>query len=196
MRKLALLLGLTGVLPLALPVVATAVPPEHFPVEHVDETFTIEGECDFPVVVHAEGDVRHTHFFDQEGNEIRDLTVFPNFRVTFSSLETGKSITTPAPSVEHVTLNPDGSAVITITGLSGHLIVGGGPPLASDVGRIVLFFSGTEDESQTFCSRPGCSTKGRSRSSATCWPIRKPKDEVRQRGRCSGCGPSGGGRRG
>src|SRR5215207_10412042 len=146
MRRLVLLLGLTGVLALALAVGARALPPEHFPVEHVDETFTIEGECAFPVIVHVEGDTRHTHFFDQEGNEIRDLTVFPNFRVTFTNPETGKSITTPSPGVEHVTINPDGSFVVTLTGLGGHLIVGGGPPLASDVGRIVFFFSGPEDE--------------------------------------------------
>ena len=146
MRRLALLLGLAAVAVLGPVGVARAVPPEHFPVEHVDETFTIEGECDFPVVVHVEGDIRHTHFFDQAGNEIRDLTVFPNFRVTFTNPETGKSISTVSPAVEHVTINPDGSFVVTLTGLGGHLIVGGGPPLASDVGRIVFLFSGPEDE--------------------------------------------------
>ena len=146
MRRLALLLGLAAVLVLGPVGVARAVPPEHFPVEHVDETFTVEGECDFPVIVHVEGDLRHTDFFDKAGNVVRELEVFPRFRVTFTNPETGKSISTVAPSVVHVTINPDGSAVVTITGLSGHLIVGGGPPLASDVGRIVFFFSGPDDE--------------------------------------------------
>jgi hypothetical protein len=146
MRKFALFLGLTSVLALAFAAGARAVPPEHFPVAHVDETFTIEDECDFPVVFHVEGDLRETLFFDRQGNVTRVLTVFPNFRVTLTNLETGKSITTPSPSVEHLTINPDGSAVLTVTGLSGHLIVGGGPPRAADVGRIVLFFSGPEDE--------------------------------------------------
>jgi hypothetical protein len=146
MRKLSKLLALTSIVTLVLAVGARADPPEHFPVEHVDETFTIEGECAFAVIVHVEGDIRHTHFFDQAGNEIRELTVFPNFRVTFSNPETGKSITTPSPAVEHLTINPDGSVVITITGLQGHLIVRGGPPLAADVGRLVLFFSGPQDE--------------------------------------------------
>jgi hypothetical protein len=146
MRKLALLLGLTGVLALALAANVRAASPEHFPVEHVAETFIIEDQCDFPVAFHVEGDVRETLFIDRHGNEIRVVTVFPNFRVTFTNLETGESITTPSPSVQHVTLNPDGSAVISVTGLSGHLIVRGGPPLAADVGRIVLFFSGPEDE--------------------------------------------------
>jgi hypothetical protein len=145
MRRPALLVGLAAVVVLVLGGVARAVPPEHS-VEHVDETFTIEGECDFPVVVHVEGDVRHTVFFDQAGNEVRELTVFPNFRITFANPEAGKSISTVSPAVEHVTINPDGSAVVTVTGLQGHLVVGGGPPLAADVGRIVFFFSGPEDE--------------------------------------------------
>ena len=146
MRRLALLLGLTAVVVLGAGGVARAAPPEHFPVEHVDDTSVIEGECSFPVVVHTEGDIRHTVFFDQAGNEIRELTIFPMFRATLSNPENGKSISTVSPSVEHVTINPDGSAVVTVTGLSGHLIVGGGPPLAADVGRIVFFFSGPEDE--------------------------------------------------
>jgi hypothetical protein len=82
MRKLALLLGLTGVLALALAANVRAVPPEHFPVEHVAETFIIEDQCDFPVAFHVEGDVRETLFFDRQGNEIRVVTVFPNFRVS------------------------------------------------------------------------------------------------------------------
>jgi hypothetical protein len=144
MRKLAVLLACTGLAALALGAAARAIPPEHFPVEHIDDSFTIEGACAFPVDVHVVGDLRHTHFLDQQGNEIRDLTVFPNFRVTFSA--NGKSIMTVSPGVEHITINPDGSATIAITGLQGHLVVRGGPPLASDVGRLVLFFSGPEDE--------------------------------------------------
>jgi hypothetical protein len=38
MRRLALLLGCMGVLALALAVVTRAIPPEHFPVSHVDDT--------------------------------------------------------------------------------------------------------------------------------------------------------------
>ena len=148
MRKLLLLFGFTAVLALALGAAARAIPPEHFPVVHVDETETIPaapaGPCAFPIEVHAVGDVRHSHFFDKQGNEIRDLTVFPKFRVTFSA--NGKSISTVSIAPEHATINPDGSAVIAVTGLQGHLIVGGGPPLAADVGRLVFFFSGPTDE--------------------------------------------------
>jgi hypothetical protein len=146
MRKFALLLGLAAVMVLAPGAAANAAPPEHFPVEHVDETFAIEDACSFTVLVHLEGDVRHTVFFDRAGNVVRELEVFPGFRVAFTNAETGKSISSVSPSVNHATINPDGSAVVAITGLSGHLIVGGGPPQAVDVGRIVFLFSGPDDE--------------------------------------------------
>jgi hypothetical protein len=147
MRKLAWL-AVSLFVPLAFAVGAWGAPPEHFPWEEIDETFTIpaapEGPCAFPIQVTVTGKSRHTHFFDQAGNEVRNLTIFPTLRITFSA--NGKSISTVSPSVEHVTLNPDGSSVVTITGLQGHLIVGGGPPLAADVGRLVLFFSSPTDE--------------------------------------------------
>jgi hypothetical protein len=146
-RKLALLMS-SLVLPLAFAVGASATPPEHLPWETIDESFTIpaapEGPCAYAIDVTLTGKTRHTHFFDRDGNLIRELTIFPMLRITFSA--NGKSISTVSPSVEHVSIHPDGSATVTITGLQGHLIVGGGPPLAADVGRVVLFFSGPDDE--------------------------------------------------
>ena len=147
MRRFVLL-AIIGGLAVVLGSVARATPPQHFPVFHLDDTFTIpaapEGPCAFEIEGHVFGDVRTTVFFDRQGNEIRSLDVFPNFRVSFSA--NGKTITTVSPSVNHFTFNPDGSTVLAITGLQGHLIVGGGPPQASDVGRLVLFFSSPEDE--------------------------------------------------
>jgi hypothetical protein len=147
MRRFVLLTIIAG-LAVVLGSVARATPPQHFPVIHLDETSTIpaapEGPCSFAVEVHVVGDIRDILFFDREGNAIRELNVLPHFRVSFSA--NGKTITTASPAPLHLTFNPDGSVVATITGLQGHLIVGGGPPQASDVGRIVFFFSGPEDE--------------------------------------------------
>jgi hypothetical protein len=127
--------------------VATAGKPTHT-VMDIDDVFTIpaapEGPCAFEIEGHGTGQIRSTEFFDDAGNLTRVISVFPTARVTFSA--NGKSISTVTPSVEHITFSPDGSATVTITGLSGHLITGGGPPLAADVGRVVLFFSGPDDE--------------------------------------------------
>jgi hypothetical protein len=146
MRKLALLVAFVGVVVLALGAVARAVPPEHSVVQ-VDDVFPIPAgpdTCSFPIQGHVSGTIRTTTFFDKEGNPTREISVFPQFGVTFSA--NGKTISTVTPSVEHFTFNPDGSATLTITGLSGHLITGGGPPQAVDVGRVVFFFSSPTDE--------------------------------------------------
>lgn len=146
MRKLAWLTSLAASLVLA--VSATAAPPEHTPWITVAETDIIPaaptGPCAYAIRVDVVGKVRSTLFFDAAGNLVRVIDISPTLRITFSA--NGKSISTVSPSVAHVTLNADGSAVVTITGLQGHLIVGGGPPLAADVGRLVLFFSSDADE--------------------------------------------------
>jgi hypothetical protein len=146
MRRLAVLVACTGLVVLALGAVARAVPPEHSVVQ-IDDVFTIPAgpdTCSFPIQGHASGTMRTTTFFDKEGNLIREISVFPQARITFSA--NVKTISTVSPSVEHFTFNPDGSATLTITGLSGHLITGGGPPQAVDVGRVVFFFSSPTDE--------------------------------------------------
>jgi hypothetical protein len=146
MRRLVALVAAVGVGALVVGAVATAGRPTH-PTEKFDNVFTIpaapEGPCAFAIQGHATGTVKTKEFFDSSGNLTRVISAFPRARVTFTA--NGKSISTVTPSVEHITINPDGSSTVTITGLSGHLIVGGGPPLAADVGRIVFFFSSPTD---------------------------------------------------
>jgi hypothetical protein len=146
MRRLAVLVATAGVGALVVGAIATAGPPTHSVVP-IDDVFTIPaapvGPCAFAIQGHATGTIRTTEFFDSQGNLVRAISTFPRARVTFSA--NGKSISTVTPSVEHFTFNPDGTATLTITGLSGHLITGGGPPQAADVGRIVLFFDSPTD---------------------------------------------------
>ena len=146
MLRLGVLVAVMVVGALAASTAATAGRPSHS-VETFDNVFTIpaapEGPCAFAIQGHATGTVKTTSFFDSAGNLVREISVFPGPRVTFTA--NGKSISTVTPSVQHFNVNPDGSATLAITGLSGHLIVHGGPPLAADVGRIVFFFSSPDD---------------------------------------------------
>lgn len=146
MRKLVALVAAMAVGALAAGAVATAGPPTHS-TESFDNVFTIPaapaGPCAYAIQGHATGTVKTTEFVDSAGNLTRAIDVFPRARVTFSA--NGKSISTVTPSVGHTTFNADGSATVAITGLSGHLVTGGGPPLAVDVGRIVFFFSSPDD---------------------------------------------------
>ena len=167
MRKLALLVAFVSVVVLALAAVARAVPPEHS-VVNIDDDFTIPagpGTCSFPIQGHVTGNIRTTTFFDKAGNVIREISVFPQARVTFSA--NGKSISTVTPSVERFTFNPDGSATLTITGLSGHLITGGGLRRQSTSAGSYSSSAVLPTRNPTLSSRRGSSTMDRSRSSAT-----------------------------
>ena len=122
---------------------------EHFPTEQIDETFVVpaapEGPCAFEIEGHFTAQLEHTHFFDRDGNEIRNLTRLLGATTTWSA--NGKSITDKVGGIEHLTLDPEtGSATLTLTGLLGHLLVRGQGIAAQDSGRIVLFFEGPEDE--------------------------------------------------
>jgi hypothetical protein len=147
MRRLGVLVAVLGVGAIILTGIATAGRPIHTVVV-IDDMFTIpaapEGPCVYAIQGHATGTAKTKEFFDSAGNLRRVISAFPRARVTFSA--NGKSNSTVTPSVEHITVNPDGSATQTITGLSGHLITGGGPPLAADVGRVVFSFSSPTDE--------------------------------------------------
>lgn len=133
----------------ALPAVAAAIPPEHFPTEQIDDTFVVpaapDGPCAFEVEGHFTAQLEHTHFFDREGNEIRNLTRLLGATTTWTA--NGKSITDKSGGVERLTLDPEtGSATVTLTGLLGHLVVRGQGIAAQDSGRIVFFFEGPDDE--------------------------------------------------
>jgi hypothetical protein len=132
-----------------LPGGAAAIPPERFPTEQIDDTFIVpaapEGPCAFEVEGHFTAQLEHIHFFDREGNEIRNLTRLLGATTTWTA--NGKSITDKVGGIEHLTLDPEtGSATLTLTGLLGHLLVRGQGIAAQDSGRIVLFFEGPDDE--------------------------------------------------
>lgn len=98
----------------------------------VDETFVVDDACDFPIEVHVTGTVV-TNVTPQG-----TIEAFPTFRVTFTNLDTGTSISSPAPSVVRTVSNGDGTATVYVTGLSGHLTVPGEGLVSVDVGRLVF----------------------------------------------------------
>jgi hypothetical protein len=89
----------------------------------------------------------------------------------------GRTITTTSTAPEHITFNPDGSVTVAVTGLQCHLVGVGGPPLASDVGRLVFFFSGPDDEEPDLLFEAGKHNFGPFPSSATYWLILKSGNE-------------------
>jgi hypothetical protein len=140
--RLALVaLALAGVASLSV-ASADAAPPQQTVIS-IDETFTVDDICPFPIVESGQGTARIIDFVDQNGNTTRELDLAPGFRVTFTA--NGVTLTTVSPSLAHITFNDD-SETFAITGLSGHISIPGQGTLALSAGRIVAVV--TEDDFQ------------------------------------------------
>ena len=102
------------------------------------DDITITDQCAFPVLGHIEGSEIDTTFTDKAGNPVKLLGVFPGNTLTFTNLDTGKSITLGATGSFQLRLNPDGSASAMVTGLGVWLgnPVTGEPGLWYQSGRV------------------------------------------------------------
>jgi hypothetical protein len=144
----------TGVAMFALCSLATgpalAAPPTRT-IEHVDETFPsrLSEQCGFDVLLRLKGTIRTTEFVDRNGELTRALTTYPGLFYTFINAETGESVTSRSPDPEHITVTPDGSTTITVTGLVMHVVVPGSGVVAAQAGRFVITVSADGEASES-----------------------------------------------
>ncbi len=85
MKRLAFALTALVLVSLTFAGEASAQKPER-DVSPADDEFTLEGLCDFDVLVQVEGTIIHTVF------KKREVEVYPNYKATLTNLETGESI--------------------------------------------------------------------------------------------------------
>jgi hypothetical protein len=138
-RLAVVALALAGVASLSVASADAAAPQQT--VIPINNTFTVNDICPFPIVESAQGTLRIIDFVDQKGNVTHELDITPGFRVSFSA--NGVTLTTVSVSLAHFTFNGD-SATVTITGLSGHISIPGHGTIALSAGRIVAVI--TDDE--------------------------------------------------
>jgi hypothetical protein len=131
-RLLLVVLALAGVASLCAASAQAAAPQQT--VIPINDVFTVDDICPFPILETGQGTARIIDFVDQNGNTTRELDITPGFRVTFTA--NGVTLSTVSVSVAHATFNGD-SATISITGLSGHISIPGQGTLALSAGRIV-----------------------------------------------------------
>lgn len=110
---------------------------------YVDNTFTNDFDCLFPLVEQVTGAYRDMLYFDQNGNLTREF-LSPQFQgaltVTWINPVTGRSLESHEASSIIVYYNPDGSfQKLMNQGLTFMVTVpGGGHPILADVGRVVI----------------------------------------------------------
>lgn len=126
MRGLAVSL-IAILVPLALTATASAAPPSITVIEVDDTGYAPKSSarCGFDILLHTQGTIRITDFYDRDGNLTRSLVVYPGLTYTFINAATGKSITSVSPDPEHYSFNPDGSFTLVVTGLIMHWVVPG-----------------------------------------------------------------------
>jgi hypothetical protein len=110
-----------GVLLLSTLLIALAVAPvagANRPTREVipsppDQVFN---DCGFPVLGHIEGVEIKMTFTDHAGNPVKQLSIFPNNRLTLTNLDSGTSITVVSNGSFHLRAERDGSVSVDING--------------------------------------------------------------------------------
>jgi hypothetical protein len=121
---------------------AAAAPAQDSPLhltEVVDDTFT-DSQCGFPVTVHTSADLRHTVFFDTEGNVDRVITSVSQAETTLSA--NGVVLRSVGAGATITEFKPEGGAESATThGLTANFVVPGAGPVRVEAGRIVYLFA-------------------------------------------------------
>ena len=127
---------------------AAASPPDRFTL-HLDDTFPsgTSEDCGFDILLHLEGSMTFTDFYDRDGELSRSLDTYPALFYTFINAATGASVTSRSPDPEHYTWNPDGSFTLEVTGLVMNLA--GSGQRAIQAGRFVIAVDAEGNGSQT-----------------------------------------------
>ncbi len=146
--RIAATMALLAVSGLATAGNAGAEPPDRSRV-HVDDTFLSRTSvaCGFDILLHLEGTLTFTDFYDQDGHLTRSLATYPDLFYTFINAATGESVTSRSPDPEHYTWNPDGSFTLDVTGLVMN--IAGGGQRAIQAGRFVITVDATGEGSDS-----------------------------------------------
>ena len=92
--------------------------------ESLDYTFTFD-DCGFPVEEHGSGKLNLISWYDASGTRTREIVTAPGARITWTNLDTGRSVTSANTYVVHKQDNPDGSVTVAFTGVvfavKGHV---------------------------------------------------------------------------
>jgi hypothetical protein len=96
-------------------------------------------DCGFPVEIDVTGRIRVIAFTDANGNERREIDSFHE-QITFTNLNTGKSVTSPSVGPGIVYFNADGSVTLVSSGIFIRIVVPKQGAVIRQIGHTVLLF--------------------------------------------------------
>ncbi len=97
--------------------------------------------CSFPLLLHSDGTGIFHVFFDKNGNFDHVIITAPQTRLTFTNLNTGKSVWTPSVNMVKEYNTSDTTGIQTLRGLLDRIVVPGQGLVSADVGRFDLLFT-------------------------------------------------------
>ena len=115
---------------------ALATPPESFTIV-INETFTDDGLCGFPITTHVEGRIKFTIHFDKAGNPVFESQT-PSIRFTVTNPATGKTVRDADVGLDKVTFTPDGGVFVLSTGIHFRVLPERGAPIFMRVGLQII----------------------------------------------------------
>ena len=72
--------------------------------------------CGFPVLVHSEGTIVRTTWLDEDGDPVRAVETYRDFRYVLTNQETQETVSVAIPGPAFYTFNADGSTTVIGTG--------------------------------------------------------------------------------
>ena len=111
-RMAAVLLALMVML--VVPGVASADRPVRELIDLAPDDVT--DACGFPVLVHSEGTIVRTTWLDEDGDPVRAIETYRDFRYVLTNQETQEQVSVAIPGPAFYVFNADGSTTVTGTG--------------------------------------------------------------------------------
>jgi hypothetical protein len=138
-RPLRLALALGAAIAVALPSSVAAAGPPVVVHEDVDVSFQLQGltaVCGYPVFTSIVGRVQIVVHYDADGHPVREIDSGMPTRTIYAP-STEKSVSFPFSLNSVATYAPDGSAIVTFSGMFIDVHSAGGAPHLIDSGREV-----------------------------------------------------------
>jgi hypothetical protein len=146
-RCVRVLLSVVALVLAAWPAATAYADPPTFEVISVYEEFYFAAgvPCAFPIQGVTTGTLRIQHHYDRNGNLIFDNIVFAQWTNRVTNPLNGESLFSAGPDAAKITYNPDGSILLTYSGLIVNAIERGEGQIATATGRITFLITFDEE---------------------------------------------------
>lgn len=104
----------------------------------IDNTYTADSLCSFPVVVHEEGALRSSLFFGRDGQVNRITENWQGVRSSLTNPQNGRSISYRTAGRDGFTIENDGGLTVFRQGVRGIITIPGLGAISGEAGNVTI----------------------------------------------------------